>query len=155
MNIRRGEERDIPQLEKLLCQVHKVHAEARPDIFIPGAKKYSREELTTILSDDTRPVYVAEAGEALLGYVFCMFRRPGGANMQPAMTLYIDDLCVDQDCRGGGVGTKLYRYVTQVAREAGCGSVTLNVWACNPTALQFYRGLGLEVQKYGMEERLK
>ena len=39
LNIRRAEVGDIPALDKLLYQVHKVHSDARPDIFRPGAKK--------------------------------------------------------------------------------------------------------------------
>lgn len=38
MNIRRAEEKDIPQIEELLYQVHKVHSDKRPDLFIPGSK---------------------------------------------------------------------------------------------------------------------
>lgn len=155
MKIRRGEERDIPQLEKLLYQVHKVHADARPDIFVPGAKKYTREELSAILADDARPVYVAEEGERILGYAFCVFQQPHAENMCPRKNLYIDDLCVDEVCRGGGVGGKLYHYVTETARAAGCCSVTLNVWACNPSAFAFYQRMGLEIQKYGMEKILE
>lgn len=151
MQIRRGGERDIPQLEKLLYQVHKVHSDARPDIFVPGAKKYGREELAAILADDSRPVYVAEEGEAILGYAFCIFQEPHGGNMQPRKSLYLDDLCVDEACRGSGVGAKLYHYVLERAKAAGCANVTLNVWACNPSAFQFYQKLGLKIQKYGME----
>ena len=38
-----------------------------------------------------------------------------------------------------------------LARERGCYNVTLNVWACNQTAMDFYRRCGLQVQKTGME----
>ena len=33
MNIRRAEKKDIPQIETLLYQVAKVHADGRPDLF--------------------------------------------------------------------------------------------------------------------------
>ena len=45
MNIRRAEEKDILQIEELLYQVHKVHSDKRPDLFIPGSKKYTTNEL--------------------------------------------------------------------------------------------------------------
>ena len=53
-----------------------------------------------------------------------------------------------------GVGGALYRHVVQVAEQTGCYNVTLNVWACNPTALRFYEKCGLTVQKIGMEQLL-
>ena len=43
--IRPAVESDIPRLEELLYQVHGLHAEGRPDIFILGCKKYTAEQL--------------------------------------------------------------------------------------------------------------
>ena len=40
MNIRRANEKDIPRLVELLEQVLQIHADIRPDIFIPGTTKY-------------------------------------------------------------------------------------------------------------------
>lgn len=38
LTIRRAGAKDIPALDKLLYQVCKVHSDARPDLFKPGAK---------------------------------------------------------------------------------------------------------------------
>ena len=45
MNIRKAEEKDIPRLLALLGQVLQIHAEIRPDVFIPGTTKYTVREL--------------------------------------------------------------------------------------------------------------
>ena len=37
--IRRAEEKDLQKVDELLFQVNKVHSDARPDLFKPGAKK--------------------------------------------------------------------------------------------------------------------
>lgn len=58
MIIRRAEAGDIAQISALLYQVHGVHANARPDIFVPGRKKYSNAELADIISNDNKPVFV-------------------------------------------------------------------------------------------------
>ena len=39
MKIRNAEERDIPRILQLLGQVLQIHAELRPDIFLPGTTK--------------------------------------------------------------------------------------------------------------------
>ena len=39
MNIRKAEEKDIPRLLALLGQVLQIHAEIRPDIFIPRSEE--------------------------------------------------------------------------------------------------------------------
>ena len=55
MKIRRAEQRDLPRLNALLYQVHRVHAEGRPDIFRLGNKKYNNEEcLNKILTDGAK-----------------------------------------------------------------------------------------------------
>ena len=150
--IRPAVESDIPRLEDLLYQVHGLHAEGRPDIFIPGCKKYTAEQLRAILSDTVNtPVFAATLDGVLVGYCFCIRQVQTAASMQKISTLYIDDLCVDQTMRGRGIGKVLYDYAVNYARERGYYNLTLNVWACNPSAMRFYEKCGLSVQKVGME----
>ncbi len=66
-------------------------------------------------------------------------------------TLYIDDLCVDARCRGQQIGSMLYLFVLDFAKESGCYNLTLNVWSCNASAIAFYERMGLKPQKVGME----
>lgn len=153
MNIRRAEERDIPRLGELLLQVCRVHCQGRPDLFRDGGRKYSDGELRALLKDPDRPVLVAEdeAG-AVIGYAFCVrqeHRNEGAFN--DLTTLYLDDLCVDEQCRGQRAGQALYEAVLALARDMGCYNVTLNVWSCNPGAMRFYEKRGLKQQKIGME----
>ena len=154
LSIRRAGEQDIPALDRLLYQVHRVHSDARPDLFVPGAKKYTDAELRAILAGDSTPVFVAERDGAVLGYAFCVLQDPPHGNMTPVRTLYLDDLCVDAHARGAGVGTALYRFELDYARACGCHNVTLNVWAGNPGAQRFYEALGMHVQKTCMEQIL-
>lgn len=154
--IRKSERHDIPALQRLLLQVNDVHAEARPDLFIPGHRKYTERELMEILSDEAAPVFVhLGADRNVDGYCFCRIEdyREGG-HMQPHRSLYIDDLCVDAAARGRGIGRKLYEYVKDYAGGIGCSYVTLNVWEGNEAALRFYRGLGMKVRKTTLEEEL-
>lgn len=38
MEIKKAKESDIEQITKLLYQVHKIHSDKRPDLFIPKKK---------------------------------------------------------------------------------------------------------------------
>ena len=150
--VRLANETDIPRLEDLLYQVHGLHAEGRPDIFIPGCKKYTADQLREILADPvSTPVFVAVADGVLVGYCFCIRQVQTAASMQKITTLYIDDLCVDAAMRGKGFGKVLYDHAVEYARMNGYYNLTLNVWACNPSAMRFYEKCGLSVQKVGME----
>lgn len=145
-------------MDRLLSQVLEVHASGRPDLFRSGTRKYSDEELLAIFADDARPVFVAvddaEDGR-VLGHAFCELQDYRSSNnMQPILSLYIDDICVDEACRGRGVATALYQHVLGYAREIGCHNVTLNVWECNPGARAFYDAMGMSVQKTCLEQVL-
>lgn len=156
MIIRRGNAGDIPGIKKLLGQVLMVHHNGRPDLFKSGTRKYTDEELIEILQDDSRPVFVAVNEEnKVLGYAFCVFCQHLNNNiLTDVKSLYIDDLCVDEELRGQGIGKVLYEYVVDYARRQGCYNVTLNVWSCNPAAMKFYEKCGLVPQKVGMEKIL-
>ena len=156
MRIRRAEARDLAGINKLLHQVLDVHHNGRPDLFKAGAKKYTDEELLLLIADDATPIFVAvNEVEELLGYAFCIFQQHVDSHiLTDVKTLYIDDLCVDEEKRGRHVGSALYGHVVEFARQSGCYNLTLNVWACNESALRFYEKCGLVPQKIGMEKLL-
>lgn len=155
LKIRSAEETDIDTINKLLYEVHKVHSDVRPDLFKPGAKKYNDEELKMIIADDSRPIFVAEKCGNILGYAFCIHQQyVNNNNMTDVKTLYIDDLCVEENARNKHIGSLLYEYVLDYAKKNRYYNVTLNVWADNLNAVKFYEKLGLKVQKIGMEKIL-
>ena len=155
MEIRRAGEADIEGVDRLLSQVLEVHAQGRPDLFRSGTRKYTDEELLGIFADDERPVFVAVEDGEVLGYAFCFLQDATGSNsFQPILTLYLDDLCVDERCRGQHVGSALYAHVVSYARSRGCHNVTLNVWECNPSARRFYDAMGLVPLKTYLEQVL-
>lgn len=156
MEIRQAGEKDIAGIDNLLRQVLTIHHNGRPDLFKGNAKKYTDEELLKIMKDEKRPIFVADNGEGeILGYAFCVFVQHMDDNiLTDIKSLYIDDLCVDEACRGEHIGQKLYEYVLTFAKEEGCYNLTLNVWACNESARRFYEKCGLMPQKIGMEKIL-
>jgi len=156
MKIRRAEEKDMNGINHLLCQVLMVHHNGRPDLFKGNVKKYTDEELLQIIKDDRRPIFVGvDEKEHVLGYAFCVFQQHVNDNiLTDIKTLYIDDLCVDENIRGQHIGKQIYEHVLVFAKESGCYNVTLNVWSCNEGAMKFYKKCGLVPQKIGMEKIL-
>ncbi len=161
MQIRPATEEDIPGLHELLIQVCNVHAEGRPDLFIPNARKYTDEELAGLIADPKHPIFVAvdenreEGSHELLAHAFCEIQDHAGSNnLCPETTLYLDDLCVNANARGQHVGEELYRFVLDYAKEQGFYRLTLHVWSCNPKAQGFYEHMGLVPYMVGMEQIL-
>lgn len=152
MNIRFAQEKDLPEINKLLYQVCMVHVNGRPDLFKAGAKKYTDSELMEIINDEKKPILVAaDENDIVRGYAFCIFQEHKSGSLTDIKTLYIDDLCVDEDYRGQHIGTLLYNAVLDFAKKNKCYNVTLNVWSCNESAMKFYEKCGLKPQKVGME----
>ncbi len=155
MEIRKAASQDVKRINDLLFQVAKIHADGRPDIFKAASKKYSDEELIKIIECEKTPVFVATEDGDVIGYAFCVFQiTEGSLLLQDKKTLYIDDLCVDENKRGAHVGHALYDHVISFAKENGVDNITLNVWAFNDNAYKFYQKLGMKELKIVMEQNL-
>ena len=154
-SVRRAQVSDIPAVMELLKQVNRVHYEGRSDLFKPETK-YTEEQLRTIIDNDQTPVFVCTDNDGrVLGHGFCVLQRPENTRLlNDILTLYIDDICVDETVRGQHVGKMIYEHIVAYARQCGCYNITLNVWTCNPGAVRFYENLGLEPYKIGMEKIL-
>lgn len=151
--IRKAMEKDASRILELLVQVNNVHSVNRPDLFLMDKTKYTKEELIEIIKDDSKPIFVStDENDMVLGYAFCVFQSHIEDNNFPdIVTLYIDDICVDEKYRGNHIATGLYEYVKQFAKDEGCYNITLNVWDKNDSAQAFYNNCGFKIQKYGME----
>ncbi len=156
MTIRKAKNSDLEGIKSLLLQVLTVHHNGRPDIFKAGCRKYTDEQILEIIADEKTPVLIAaDEEDRVMGYAFCIFQQHIDSNiLTDIRTLYIDDLCVDENIRGQHIGSTLYNAVLDFARENGCYNVTLNVWSCNESAMRFYEKMELVPQKIGMEKIL-
>ena len=149
--IRLATTNDIPRLLELLHQVNMVHYERRPDIFKPHTTKYNAEQLQDLLTQPDKAIFVYE-DEGVQGYAFVQMEDVhDDILLQDMRTLYIDDICVDEQARGKHVGKQLFEHVRAYAEKLGCGAITLNVWESNDAAMAFYRKLGMSVRKTCME----
>lgn len=62
--------------------------------------------------------------------------------------LYLEDLYVEPDKRGYGIGKQLLSYLARLALERDCGRFEWSVLDWNQPAIDFYRALGAQ----GLEE---
>lgn len=120
--------------------------------FIRALAEYERlshevvatEELLTSALFGARPVAEVliaalddePAGFALYFHNFSTFLgRPG---------IYLEDLFVDPELRGNGIGRALLQRLASIAVERGCGRLEWSVLDWNEPAIGFYRRLGAE-----------
>lgn len=152
MEIRRAEERDIDQILNLLSQVLEIHAKIRPDIFVSGTTKYTREELSLLITNSSYFVYVVCEEDIILGYAFCKIVSPKHINtMVNNKTFFIDDFCVDEKYRKQHIGTILFEFLKKEAKNFGCYEICLYQWEGNDDARKFYEKMGMKVKATTLE----
>ncbi len=84
---------------------------------------------------------IAEHDHRPAGFAFYFFNystwlgRPG---------LYLEDLFVEPELRGLGIGKALLERVAAIAVEKGCGRLQWAVLDWNTPAIEFYRAMGAE-----------
>jgi len=153
MNIRKAEPKDFDKIMELLIDIAEIHGQGRPDIFADvKVSKYDKAQLAEIIADENRPIFVAvDENDSVAGYAFCMGKTYNHPVMKGHSALYIDDLCVDKTCRGQHVGTELFAYIKDYAKENGFFNIELNVWEFNEDAVRFYEKCGMTTQRRNME----
>lgn len=59
--------------------------------------------------------------------------------------LYIDTVCIDPAFRGKGIGTQLFTFVEELAKQEGYTKLSLNVETQKDPAIRLYKRLGYEI----------
>jgi predicted GNAT family acetyltransferase len=67
--------------------------------------------------------------------------------------IYVYELHLTEDVRGGGLGKQLMELVEDVGRKVGVEKVMLTVFVANVGAWKFYKKLGYEVDEFSPEPR--
>lgn len=100
----------------------------------------SREELEEIVRSDASHVLVARdedwAGSILGAMTLVVFRIPTGVRA------WIEDVVVDSDARGRGVGEKLNLAALDLARQRGARTVDLTSRPSREAANRLYKRIG-------------
>lgn len=68
--------------------------------------------------------------------------------------LYLEDLYIKPDYRHMGYGKQVFKYLTKLALERGCGRMEWSVLDWNAPSIQFYQSLGAKSMKEWTTYRL-
>lgn len=146
---RKAVPQDANAVYELLKQIASLHRNARPDLFPNITSKYTQEQVHERLSMEESGVFVAVEEKRVVGYIFCDIIEEG-----IGLTLYIDDLCVDENARRNGVGKMLINAAREYANEKNCRMLMLNVYEFNENAVLFYEKYGFKTRSRHMEIEL-
>lgn len=97
--------------------------------------------LSEIVASPATHLLVATDGEQILGSLtLVVFRIPTG------LRAWIEDVVVDGEARGRGVGEALNRFALDLAARRGCRTVDLTSRPSREAANRLYRRLGFEAR---------
>ncbi|MES2947781.1 MAG: GNAT family N-acetyltransferase [Pseudomonadota bacterium] len=68
--------------------------------------------------------------------------------------MYLEDLYISPQHRGGGAGKQLLRHLAQIAVDSGCGRLEWSVLDWNTPAIDFYQSLGAKPQSEWVRYRM-
>ena len=134
-------------------QLHKIHVNGRPDLYVEMEHPYSKEELTEKIYNKEVITLAAEEENRIVGLCIVVIRhRSGMVNMK---TAYVDDLVVDQSYQHRGIAKSLFQKAEERAKALGAERMDLTVWSFNENALKFYQSIGMVPQRYILEKPLR
>ena len=157
MNIEHGAKlEDIPGLIKLHGYGEEL-LEANRSQFLTDPMIITDEQLKgdfmEWLEDPDIGFFVARENEKLAGFVLAMImEEPDDLINIPYVS--INELAVDKEFRGSGIGTALMKKIEDWALENDINIVQLNVWEFNKKAKTLYEKLGFKTIQCQMEKVL-
>ena len=140
----------------MLEQVLLVHHKIRKDLFKEVGTKYTVEALKNIINNPISPIFVyVDDNDKIIAHAFCEFKEgKETSSTYKRSTFFIDDLVVHEAYRNKGIGSELYKYLKNYAKENGFYHIILHVWEGNNEAQKFYEKIGMKPVQTVMEEIL-
>lgn len=131
------------KINELAKQVHKLHINWNSDLFLDVEEVISMERLNKLLETDS--IYVAKVNGEIVGYIIIDIKEKDNGFMRYRKLLSIDTLCIDEDFRGQGIGTKILEFAKNIAKEENCTDMYLTVNPNNENAIKVYEKFGMKV----------
>ena len=153
VRVRRATADDAGVLADLHRYLHEPHVRAMPEEYPPYDRAAALGYYRGLLDDPERPVWVAEVGGRVVGFVGVQVtQRPESPFTRPLRVLYVHQVAVSPDARGYGAGRALMVAAERAASGLGCAEVRLEHRAFNEEAHAFYESLGYRTHLVAMRK---
>ena len=141
MDIRKAAVQDLPALRELYLELEKDGVRYQPEHFVIGER--TDDFFSGIMESPTQDILVADDGGEVVGFVHvCIFEQKKVACLLPQSCVYMQDLCVREDRRNGGIGTVLVKAAKAYGKEHGVDFIRTQVFPGNVDGMRFYERNG-------------
>lgn len=143
---------DYDAFSALMQQLHSLHVENRPDMYVPREQLYTPQDFEEMVSSEEHIAIGAEKEGKLVG--ICVLTLKKRNFMIKEISAYMDELVVEESLRHQGIATALFHEAERISREKGAKRLDLMVWDFNKGAKALYEQLGMTPQRYIYEKKL-
>ena len=145
-------EADRPAVNAMAKQVHAMHVAWRPDIYEMVEELYSEERFRQ--AGEEKQLYVAKLSGTVVGYTLLLVRDVAHPGTVKRRVMRIDEICVEESCRGQGIGREMMTDIRALARAFGCRDLQLGVYPQNDAAVAFYQKCGFTIRSIDMQRKV-
>lgn len=158
LKVREAISSDYNDISKLNAQVHNLHVENRPDVFMDINNPLIKEHFNNLLNMNNVKLFVVENTENKRSIAYSIVKVIDTQSISILIQkrlAYIDDFCVDSNYKKNGIGRLLFQHIVDYVTAEGALSLQLVVWEFNKGAMHFYKKMGMSVRNRKMELNLK
>lgn len=134
-------------LLKVFIEGYRFHQNGRPDVFVNISDEVLTQDL--VKNFENLSTIVLLDCDVVVGYLSYKIKE------KHTKKLDVDQLVIDQQYRGKGLGKKLMEEVKNIALKNNCDRIELNCWMFNANALAMYEHIGFDKQRIIYELKLK
>ena len=144
---------DLEKINNLAQQIHELHVGWRPDLFISVENIIIKEYFIELINE--KRIYVSKIDDIIVGYIIYSIKEKINPSMRYRKQLDIEVLCVDEEYRGRGIGTKLLDFIKTIAIDNNCTDLYLTVNEENKNAIHVYEKYGMKVKNIAYSMQIK
>jgi len=134
VSIRSASTEDANQLYQMICELARYEKAEH-------CVKVTAADLERQLAQDDAPFgcLIAEKDGRTCGFALYFYAY---STWEGSATIYLEDLYVNPNFRGAGIGAALMSFLAEIAQQKGCRRLEWSVLDWNATAIDFYERLG-------------
>ena len=136
--------KDFKRVNELAKQVHELHVNWNPDLFLSVDEVLQKDYFENLIQN--KEIFIAKVKNEILGYVIFSIKEKENHSMRYRKQLNIEAICVDENCRGNGIGTLLLEYIKNIGKKQDCTDMYLTVNQENESAIKVYEKFGFKVK---------
>ncbi len=154
VKIRKPDNGDYTEVKKMIQSLHNLHQTNRPDIYVDREIPFSIDDFNKLIEEESSIVLLAEIEGEVIGICMATIKEPSSNPILLSHNIaYIDDIYVENEHRGKGVGKMLFTYIEEILAIKKIERIDLTVWTFNKDAISFYERLGMKPQRVIMEKK--